>query len=99
MVGRVTAGIIAVGTELTIGQVLDTNSRYIAQRLSTTGCEVREVLVIPDDRVAMLRAFADFASKYRITLRQTTSPRRYCCNSLVVNWWKIPLRCSLLPSD
>ena len=67
MVGRVTAGIIAVGTELAIGQVLDTNSRYIAQRLSAVGCEVREVLVIPDDRVAMLRAFADFASKYRIT--------------------------------
>ena len=50
MVGRVTAGIIAVGTELAIGQVLDTNSRYIAQRLSAVGCEVREVLVIPDDR-------------------------------------------------
>ena len=33
--------IITIGTELLLGQILDTNSQYLAQRLMETGIDVR----------------------------------------------------------
>lgn len=40
--------IITIGDEILLGQILDTNSRYIAGRLTRMGVEVVEMLSIPD---------------------------------------------------
>ncbi len=42
--------IITVGDEILMGQILDTNSRYMAKRLTDIGVEVVEMLTIPDKR-------------------------------------------------
>ncbi len=53
---RKTAAILTVGTELTAGLSLDTNTRTIAAKLTTAGFDVRETTSVPDD--AALAAFA-----------------------------------------
>jgi competence/damage-inducible protein cinA C-terminal domain len=62
------AQIIAVGTELTIGQVLDTNSNYLSQSLDALGVRVVGIQVIPDDRVTMRRVFEESVAKYDFTI-------------------------------
>ena len=42
--------IITIGDVIRMGQILDTNSRYIAKRLTDVGVEVVEMLSIPDKR-------------------------------------------------
>lgn len=42
--------IITIGDEILMGQILDTNSQYIAHRLTNIGVEVTEILSIPDKR-------------------------------------------------
>lgn len=42
--------IITIGDEILMGQILDTNSQYIARRLTEIGVEVIEELTIPDKR-------------------------------------------------
>lgn len=41
--------LITIGDEILIGQIVDTNSAYIAQRLNQIGLEVDEILSIKDD--------------------------------------------------
>lgn len=54
-----TAAILSIGDELTLGQNLDTNSRWLSQRLSELGIITTEHATVPDDlaatRDAMLR--------------------------------------------
>jgi nicotinamide-nucleotide amidase len=42
--------IVAVGTELLLGQLLDTNTAHVAQRLSQTGIDVRASHAVGDNR-------------------------------------------------
>lgn len=42
--------IITIGDEILMGQILDTNSQYIARRMTELGIEVVEQLSIPDKR-------------------------------------------------
>ena len=42
--------IITIGDEILLGQILDTNSRYIASGLTGLGVEVVEMLSVPDKR-------------------------------------------------
>ncbi len=48
--------IIAIGDELLIGQVVDTNSGWIARELSVYGWSLQKVQVVPDDKQAIKRA-------------------------------------------
>lgn len=41
--------LITIGDEILIGQIIDTNSAYIAKKLNEIGLEVEEILSIPDD--------------------------------------------------
>lgn len=53
------AGVVAVGTELLTGDVVDTNSAWVAQRLTGLGIDVRHLTVVGDaldDLVTALRA-------------------------------------------
>ncbi len=50
------AAILTVGTELTSGQILDRNSRTLAERLTGLGLEVVLHACVPDDRARILHA-------------------------------------------
>lgn len=43
------AAILSIGTELTRGEITDTNASWLAGRLTTLGFEVRELAVVDDD--------------------------------------------------
>lgn len=42
--------IITIGDEILLGQILDTNSRFIAGKLARAGIEVTEMLTVADKR-------------------------------------------------
>ncbi|MEF3254089.1 MAG: CinA family nicotinamide mononucleotide deamidase-related protein, partial [Deferribacterales bacterium] len=44
----VTAAIFAIGTEIFLGSIVDTNSSYIAKRLSEAGVDVKLIRPLPD---------------------------------------------------
>ncbi len=50
------ASIITIGDELLIGQVIDTNSAYIAQSLNKIGVTVNNRIAVGDDKNAILNA-------------------------------------------
>lgn len=62
------AEIIAIGTELTIGQVLDTNSHYLARGLDALGFRVESIQAIPDDWGAMKAAIEQALGRSRVTV-------------------------------
>ena len=47
--------IVTIGDEILIGQIVDTNSAWIAQRLNEVGLQVNEIYSIPDTETAILR--------------------------------------------
>jgi len=51
--------IIAIGNELLIGDVLDTNTHWLCRRLTGTGGQVRRATMIPDDRAMIAGALHD----------------------------------------
>ena len=56
------AAIISIGDELTVGQSLDTNSRWLSGRLTSLGLSVVEHATVPDDLeriVATMRRLAE----------------------------------------
>lgn len=55
------AEIITIGDELLIGQVVDTNSAYLAMELNKLGIQVVQITSIPDSRENILKAFDDAA--------------------------------------
>lgn len=54
--------IITIGDEILLGQILDTNSQYMATRLTGIGVEVIEMLTIPD-RPEKIAEMVDYAVK------------------------------------
>ena len=58
-----TAAILSVGDELTLGQTLDTNGRWLADRLTAIGIVPVEHVTVPDNLVAQARAIRDLASR------------------------------------
>ncbi|MEL6348081.1 MAG: CinA family nicotinamide mononucleotide deamidase-related protein [Myxococcota bacterium] len=55
------AVILSQGDELTTGQVVDTNSSWLAGQLWDVGIEVRQVRVLPDRRVDLIAAMRQLA--------------------------------------
>jgi nicotinamide-nucleotide amidase len=56
------AAIVAIGDELTLGQALDTNSRWIADRLMALGIPTIEHVTVGDDLALTTRTFARLAA-------------------------------------
>jgi len=52
-----TAEIITIGDELLIGQVINTNQAYLAEKLNTVGVFVERMTTVGDNRVDILHAF------------------------------------------
>lgn len=62
------AEIITIGDELLIGQVVDTNSAWMAQRLNEAGIELYQITSVHDDREHILWALDEAFSRADIVL-------------------------------
>ena len=62
------AEIITIGDELLIGQVVDTNSAWMAERLNEQGIEVCQITSIHDSRWQIIRALDDAFGRADIVL-------------------------------
>ena len=51
--------IVAVGTELLLGQIVDTNSAWISEQLALAGIDCQRHTAVGDNRERMLEAFRD----------------------------------------
>ena len=62
------AEIITIGDELLIGQVVDTNSAWMAQRLNEVGIELHQITSVHDNREHILSALDEAFSRADIVL-------------------------------
>lgn len=62
------ADIITIGDEILIGQIIDTNSAWIATQLGLAGITIRRKYSIGDRRQEILEAVAESAQKSHITI-------------------------------
>jgi len=61
-----TAEIITIGDELLIGQVINTNQAYLADKLNTVGVFVERMTTVGDNRVDVLHAFRSAWETYGV---------------------------------
>jgi nicotinamide-nucleotide amidase len=62
------AEIITIGDELLIGQVIDTNSAFIAKHLNKIGVSVYQITSVQDDKTHILKAIKDAESNVDIII-------------------------------
>ena len=62
------AEIITIGDELLIGQVVDTNSAWMAERLNDVGISLHQITSVHDDREHILKALDEAFSRADIVL-------------------------------
>lgn len=62
------AEIITIGDEILIGQILDTNSKWIAEELNKIGVSVYQITSIQDDRPHILKAVEEAQSNADIVI-------------------------------
>jgi nicotinamide-nucleotide amidase len=60
--------IITIGDELLIGQVINTNAAYIAQKLNSIGIEIIRTLTVGDADDEILKAFGESFAAFDITI-------------------------------
>lgn len=62
------AEIITIGDEILIGQVVDTNSAFIATQLNSIGIKVKQISSVSDDRQHILTALAEASQRAHVIL-------------------------------
>lgn len=62
------AEIITIGDEILIGQVIDTNSAWMARELNNIGISVIQITSVPDSHEAIIKALTDAAERADIIL-------------------------------
>lgn len=62
------ATIVTIGDEILIGQIVDTNSGYIAKALDRIGVQTHEMLSISDDKQHILDTFATLQDKVDLVI-------------------------------
>ncbi|MBW6498011.1 MAG: competence/damage-inducible protein A [Bacteroidales bacterium] len=62
------AEIITIGEELLIGQIVNTNASWIAERLNEAGVAVKQVTVVADSESEILRALSEAFSRSDLVL-------------------------------
>jgi len=62
------AEIITIGDEILIGQIVDTNSAWIARHLNDIGVRVKQISSVSDDRQHILKSLAEAKSRADIIL-------------------------------
>ena len=64
----ITAEIITIGDELLIGQVVDTNSAFIARELNRIGISVFQITSVSDERLHILTTLAEASMRVQLVL-------------------------------
>lgn len=62
------AAVITIGDEILLGQILDTNSRFLAKGLTQCGAEVVKMYTVSDNKSAILNTLADAFNQAEIVL-------------------------------
>ncbi|MGF7080504.1 competence/damage-inducible protein A [Mucilaginibacter sp. UYCu711] len=62
------AEIITIGDEILIGQIVDTNSAWMAQQLNNAGIRVKQISSVSDDKQHILTALAEAAERADLIL-------------------------------
>ncbi len=62
------AAIVTIGDEILIGQIVDTNSAFMAKSLDRIGVEIHEMLSISDDKKHILDTFLKLQNKVDLVL-------------------------------
>ena len=62
------ADLITIGDEILIGQIIDTNSAWMARKLNDEGIAVRQITSISDEHDHMLETLADASAKVDLVL-------------------------------
>jgi nicotinamide-nucleotide amidase len=62
------AAIVSVGTELLLGETVDTNAAYLAGEMARLGLALREVRQLPDNRDVLAEAFREALASVRVVL-------------------------------
>ncbi len=60
--------LITIGEELLIGQVIDTNSAWMAQRLNEAGLKIKRIVSISDDNSAIIAALEDAGKAAKLVI-------------------------------
>ena len=62
------ATIVTIGDEILIGQIIDTNSGFIAKSLDKIGVEINEMISISDDKNHILNTFSQLQNKVDLVI-------------------------------
>ena len=62
------AEIVAVGTEILLGSLVDTNTAWLSQRLAASGIGVYRHTVVGDDRDRLVAALSEAAARANLVL-------------------------------
>ncbi|MFC4140963.1 competence/damage-inducible protein A [Pedobacter mendelii] len=62
------AEIITIGDEILIGQIVDTNSAWMAKQLNSIGVSVKQITSVSDDENHILQALADAEKRAEVIL-------------------------------
>ena len=62
------AEIITIGDEILIGQIVDTNSAFLASELNKIGVSVYQITSVQDDRDHILKALSEAESRVELVL-------------------------------
>ncbi|WP_373518455.1 competence/damage-inducible protein A [Pricia sp.] len=62
------AEIITIGDEILIGQIVDTNSAFIAKELTKIGVSVYQITSVQDDREHILQALEDAQKRVKVVI-------------------------------
>jgi len=62
------AEIITIGDEILIGQIIDTNSAFIAQELNKIGVSVYQITSVQDDKLHILNALKEAEARADIII-------------------------------
>ncbi|MGZ8512997.1 MAG: molybdopterin-binding protein, partial [Candidatus Limnocylindria bacterium] len=60
--------LLSIGSELLLGETVDTNAAFLGAELSAVGLPLSGVRMLPDDRAAIRDAFADGMERCQVVL-------------------------------
>ncbi len=64
----VQAELLSIGSELLLGETVDTNAAFLGRELAALGMPLRHVRMVPDDRAAIRDAFAEAHARSSVVL-------------------------------
>lgn len=64
----ITAALCTIGDEILIGQIVDTNSSYIASQLNKIGVKVETIISIKDNESTIIDTLSSLCAKYDIVI-------------------------------